>query len=93
MNPKIFELFEFCTTEIRGCSYTAGFRDKASPLSRVPHNRDRENEMTGFALQSLSLRWVEHSTPQQINVGPAKHLPLEHLQTVNVTLHRTRAPG
>src|SRR5256712_9214289 len=48
--------------------------------------------MTGFTPQSLRLRRAEHSTPQQSNVGPAKHLPLEHLETVNVPLHRPCAP-
>src|SRR5262249_28044432 len=72
--------------------HTKSSSETTQPLSRMPPRRDCEVSRTDFAPQSLRLRHAEHSTPQQINVGPAKHLPLEHLQPVDVTLHRTRTP-
>src|SRR6266852_8180069 len=46
---------------------------------------------SGFALGMLSCL-IEHAQSQQINIGPAKHLLFEHLQSVYLPLHRTRTP-
>src|SRR5260370_592841 len=46
-----------------------------------------------FCLQSLRLRLVENPQPQQINIGPAKHLPLGPLHPVDVPLDRAAPPG
>jgi hypothetical protein len=45
----------------------------------------------GVALGLIS-RGIQHAQSQQINIRPAKHLPLEHLQPVDLPLHRSRTP-
>ena len=49
------------------------------------------SKRSGFALALLS-HAIEHTLFQQIDVGPAKHLALEHFETVDLPLHWPRAP-
>ena len=45
----------------------------------------------GYALALLS-HAIEHTLLQQIDVGSAKHLALEHFEAVNLPLYWPRAP-
>jgi len=47
----------------------------------------------GLPPQTRGLRRQQNPLPQKINIGPAVHLPFEHLQPVNLAFDRTRAPG
>lgn len=70
--------------------------DNAHSETTRPHPGCHQRMTTGarsrsFALGLLS-RGRQHAQSQQINIRPAKHLPLEHLQPVELPLHRPRTP-
>src|SRR5207244_1126757 len=35
----------------------------------------------------------QEAVPQEIEVGAAKHLPLQHFETIDMALHRATTPG
>src|SRR2546425_8649320 len=82
--------FLIYTTQIIFCTTKYDAETKRPP--QVGHNAVTTGSMpSGVALCMIS-RVIEHTQSQQINIGPAKHLPFEHLQSVDLPLHRTRTP-
>src|SRR5664279_758382 len=47
----------------------------------------------GSSAHFVQLGWMQHAEPEQIEFGATEHLPLEELETINVALDQTIAPG